>query len=138
MNSKRAGRALYTEAHRIAQEGNPSEVLALLDSPDLLIRRWAINAIGRRRLAGGAAALQRLATSDRHSKLAAMMALEQLALPETRSTFIEGLADEDVHATALRGLLAIGDPQTVSAAEDAYRKGSRLMRREALWVLQRA
>jgi HEAT repeat protein len=136
MKSKRRSRAFYRDADRITKSGDVSEVLALLDSPDLVVRLWAVKAIRRRGLTDAAQALHRLAGTDDDLKLGAMLALERFALPESRATFIDGLADEHLSLSALRGLFAIGDPQAVPAAEEAYRRGNNLTRQNALYAMR--
>jgi HEAT repeat protein len=78
-----------------------------------LIRHDAIKQIGRRRLIDAAPQLERLVAEDDELKLAAMLALERLALPESRRTFLQEFDDQAMRRVALRGLFAIGDPEAV-------------------------
>jgi len=136
-DSRPSSRA-YAEAFRVAQEGGVSEVIALLDSPDHFVRGDAIKQIGRRRLSDAAPRLEQLVVEDDELKLAALLALERLALPESRPVFSQRFDDEAMSRVALRGLLSIGAPEAVSAAEEAYRTGDRVTREVALYVLSRA
>jgi HEAT repeat protein len=137
MESRPSSRA-YAEAFRLAQEGDVPEVLALIDSSDRFIRHDAVKQIGRRRLSAAAPRLERLAAEDSDLRLAAMLALEKLALPESRRIFVERLEDEDegVRRVALRGLLAIGDRETVPRAVETYRTGNTFTRQVSLYVLE--
>jgi HEAT repeat protein len=128
----------YANAFRVAQEGDVAEVLALIDSQDHFIRKDAIKQIGRRRLFAAAPRLEQLVAEDEELRVAAMLALEKLALPQSRSTFLRGLETEDgpLRWCALRGLLAIGAPETVAKAEEAYRTGDNVTRQIALYILE--
>jgi len=134
----RPPRGFYVEAFRRAETGDVSEVTELLESSDRFVRREAIKQIARRRLADAAPRLEQVVAEDNAMKLDAMLALERLALPESRSTFLRGLDDEEVRWTALRGLFAIGDPEAIPAAESTYHTGDRNSRTIALYVLRRA
>src|SRR5262245_9150349 len=83
------------EVRRIVENGDVAEVVALLDSPERLVRIKAINAIKKRHLTEAAPVLGDLAANDEDMKIFALLTLEQLALPESRETFLDTLAGDD-------------------------------------------
>jgi HEAT repeat protein len=114
-------------------------MIALLDSPDSLLQREAMEAIGDRRLFDAAPALERmLAQDDPFLRLAAMSALAKLALAGSRPVFLEGRGDifKWVRAAALNGLVAINDPGVISACENFYLAGNWVLKYDALYCLE--
>jgi HEAT repeat protein len=77
--------------------------------------------------------------TDEDMRMFALLALEQLALPQSRATFLDALSDENdtVRPIGLRGLFLIRDPQAICAAEDAYRTGNTVTKQVALFCLNR-
>ena len=136
---ERGNSAFYLDALRTAQTGDVRQVVALIDSPDVLVRREAVKQIRKRRLVDAAPRLERLVAEDDELKLTAMLALEKLALPSSRALFLRELQDERLRLAALRGLLEIGAPEAVAGGEEVYRTGGDTVTREvALYVLARA
>jgi len=132
---RRRKKALYAHALTVARDGDVDAVIDLLDSPNYLVRTEAIKAIRRRRLSAAAPRLADAVENDPDVKLGALLALEKLALPESGPTFKRSLEDPELSPVALRGLLAIRDPEAVSAAEAVYHQGGFLARSVALYVL---
>jgi HEAT repeat protein len=128
----------------VLRNGDSEAVVELLDSQVRDIRWRAVHAIGRRRLIDGAPSLERLASTDNDLKLRAMLSLAELALPESRSVFLEGLHDKSadrresryIRRVALRGLARIDDPSAASTAEDFYRSGTAWKKKAAIDALE--
>jgi HEAT repeat protein len=118
-------RDAINEAWRVCRSRDKIAITRLLDSPEPTARSFASNAIMRQRIEEAVPQLRSHLEheSDAEARSSMALALAELAMPESKETFLRLLTDPD-HANrrmALRGLSLIGDESVSRSAVEEYR-----------------
>jgi hypothetical protein len=123
------------EALRIIESGDPQRIIALLRSPESVVRLHVVNELARRRCTDAIPELiARLPYQDPDVRASIVRVLGELGDESIAEVFVELQKDqsENVRRLALRGLAKLGDPRTTAIATALYASGGFFSRQEAI------
>jgi len=123
------------EALRIIESGDPQRIIALLGSPESVVRLRVITELARRGCTGAIPELvARLQDESAEVRASIVRVLAEIGDQSMSEVFAELQNDpsENVRRLALRGLAKMDDPRTTAIATELYRSGGFFSRQEAI------